>query len=216
MFKKAGVVSLVLFTTLAGSAGVAGAEGISEKMGKGAVKGAVQGAKEQVNVGDVTQGAKQVTKGVLDGAADAAPLITSQIVNQANVNKKAMGKTARTVTGQAVAGAVDSGTSSMVEAIGPDGDGPMANAMVGMTERLTAAIVRGIKAESPDVKLEIPVWTYAVFFALGGLSTFLLFMGMLLLYLAFSRRTALVPAAAPAAAAPPQIPATLQPYPGAT
>ena len=195
------IASFVLLTALAGSVSIAHAEGITEKVGKGAVKGAVKAVKEQIDVGDVTQGAKQVTKGVMDGAADAAPLVTSQIVNQANVNKKAMGKVARTVTAQAVAGAVDSGAAEMVDAIGKKGDGPMADAMVAMTERLTAAIVRGVKSETPDIKLDIPVWKYVIAFVLGGVSTFITAMGMLLLYIAFARRRERAPAAEPVAVA---------------
>lgn len=190
--------SVVVWAALIGLAGSAYAEGITEKAGKGIAKGAVKGAEQELDADKITKGAKQVTKGVLDGAADAAPMVTSQIANQANVNKKALGKVARQVTADAVAGAMGTTEAEIKKEIGKGGEGPMADALVALTERLTAAVVRGIKSET-DVQVHIPTWTFVLAFVAGGVSTFVCGLGLLLLYIAFQRRR--VPVATPATAA---------------
>jgi hypothetical protein len=177
--------SLIVLAALMGPGGSAHGQGIVEKAGKDAGKGAVKGVQQELSADQLTKGAKQVTKGVMDGAADAAPMVTSQIVNQANVNKKAMGKVARQVSGQAVAGVLDVAGSEMFEALGEKGDGPFANTMVAMTERLTAAIVRGVKSETD---FHVPVWPYVLAFVAGAISTFLCGFGLVLLYVLFQRR----------------------------
>lgn len=211
------LASLVLSIVVLGGAPSARAAGIPETVGKGAVKGAVKAVQEQVTVADLTKGAKEVIKGAVDGIGTAVPRVARRIVDQADTDKDAMGSVARTVTGEAVAGAVEGGNAELVEAIGRKGDGPMADALVAMTERLTGAIVRGLKAETPEVHLVSPVWKYAAAFALGGVATFLTALGMLLLYIAFARRRTpllVAPEASPGdgQAAPPHA----QPAPGTT
>ena len=181
------VVVLVAFGVALG--GVARADGIVQNASKEAAKGAVRGVAQEANSGNLVNGAKQVTKGMMDGVSDAAPQMTSQIVNQANVNKKTMGKVARTVTGQAVAGAVDAGASSLSQALGADADSKVADAMVALTERMAAALVRGIKSEA-DVKIHVDAnpWMIVLGVGIGAAATLVCSAGMLLLYLAFTRR----------------------------
>lgn len=191
MTNKGLIATLVLGAVVA-LGGAARAGGIVENAGKEATKGVVKGVQQAVDTGNLTRGAKQVTKGVIDGAADAAPLVTSQIANQANINKKAIGKVARQVAGDAAAGAIGATASQMQRSIGEDGEGPMADAMVALTERTAAALVRGIRSELPDYKIHIPVWTYVLAFGAGALSVLVSCAGIFLLYLLFSRRRAVV------------------------
>ena len=77
-----GASIIVFCTALFSFAGKVQADGVVQNAGKDMVKGAVKGAQQEINAGDVTRGAKQITKGVLDGAADEAPLITSQLATR--------------------------------------------------------------------------------------------------------------------------------------
>lgn len=181
---------LVLVLTLGGLSGSAYAEGVVQGASKDAAKGAIKGvAQELNNSGNLVHGAKQVTKGVVDGVSDALPQATSQIVNQANVNKKAMGKVARTVTSQAVAGAVDATVDQVNRALGEDADGKLAENMAAMTEKMAAALVRGVRSELPDPpRIQINPWPMVLGVVIGAFSTLFCAGAMLLLYLAFQRR----------------------------
>lgn len=205
---------LVIFVCVAwlGQGGAARAEGLVEKASKNAAKGVLKGAAQEINTEEVVRGAKEVTKSVIQGAADAAPQVTSQIANQANVNRKALGRVARQVTSDAVSGAVDVTMSEVQRELGPHGDGPLAVALTATTERLVAGMVRGVRSEahfSPPDNLEarmerltaavvrgaasqmsFSVWPYVLAFVIGGISTLLCGVGLMLLYLLFQRRRA--------------------------
>ena len=99
-------MAAVLCSVVLGLSGSAYADGIVQRASKDAVKGAVEGAKKELQSPEVPKSAKQLTKSVAEGVADAVPLVTSQAVNQANVNRKTMGKVAREVSGDAAAGMV--------------------------------------------------------------------------------------------------------------
>jgi hypothetical protein len=69
------------------------------------------------------------------------------------------------VTTDAVAGALGMTMAEVKKEIGKDGDGPLANAMVAMTERLTAAIVRGARSE---MQFHYPMWPVVLAFVYYG------------------------------------------------
>jgi len=201
-------VTMAVWMALLGLTGIVHAEGgIVQSASKDAAKGAIKGVQQEMNSGELVKGAKEVTKSMIQGAADAAPLVTSQIANQANVNKKAIGKVARQVSTEAVAGAFGATVREVDEALGQKGDGPLATALVAMTERMMAAAVRGIVAEGrmdpataekltaaavrgATSEMHFSVWPLVLAFFLGGLSTFLFGFGLMLLYLLFQRKRA--------------------------
>ena len=195
-----------------GSLGAAHADGLVKGASKEAVKGAVKGVQQELDAGSLTNGAKQVTKGVVDGVSDAAPQVTSQIVNQANVNRKEMGNVARQVTRDAVGAALGVGMREMNQALGDKGDGPLADTLVATTERMTAAATRGIVSEMQSkVHVDINPWPMVLGFVLGGVAAVVCGMGFLLLYLLFQRRRVpvleRVPVQEAAPHTPPPIPA---------
>lgn len=207
---------LLLLTMLSvimiGAPGAVRADGIVQNASKEATKGAVKGLAQEANSANLVQGAKQVTKGMIDGVSDAAPQVTSQIVKQANVNKATMGKVARTVSGQAVAGAVDATASGLTRALGEDGDGKLADAMAAVTEKVAAALVRGIKSEIQVPEIKISPWPMVIGVLIGAFSSLFCAAGLLLLYLAFQHRRPAAPAqpaaqqSTPASGTPPATP----------
>lgn len=206
MVNRTIVAALACFLTL-GISQTAVAEGIVQSASKDAAKGMVKGMQQELNTGTVIDGAKQVTKGMLDGVATAVPTVTSQVVKQSNINRKQIGNVARTVSADAVSGVMDTGVHELREALGKHGDGPLAETMAATSERLMAATVRGIVAEArmdpataeslsaamvrgamSQVHFQIPVWTYMVAFMLGCFSTLICGVGLMLLYMLFQRR----------------------------
>ena len=172
-----------------GGISAARADGIVKSASKEAVKGAVKGVQQELDAGNLTRGAKEVTKGMVDGISDAAPQMTSQIVNQANVNRKQLGRVARQVTGDAVDAAVGVGMREMGEALGEKGDGPLADTLVATTERITAAATRGIVSEiQSKVHVSISPWPMVLGFILGGVSSVICGLFFLLMYVLFQRR----------------------------
>jgi hypothetical protein len=157
--------------------GVFAGNGIVQNASKDAAKGAINAAEQNLDAGKVAKGAKQVGKGVLDSAADAAPLLESQLFHQADKNKRLVGNLA----GQVTRDVMVAGTEEMERALGSDGKGPLANAMTATAERVTDAALRGVVAQ-------LSGWTLVAAFVLGGLSTLLFGGALLLLYLAFTRR----------------------------
>jgi hypothetical protein len=197
--KPALLAMLAVVSVTLGSLGGAYAEGVIQKASKDVGKGLVKGVEQEIEAADLTKGAKQVTKGVLDGVSDAVPQVTSQMLNQANVNRKTMGKVAATVANQAMASAVDASIDEMTRSLGRKGDGPLADAMTATTERVVGGLVRGVKAET-DFKIDLGPWPLVIGLVLGALSTVALASFLLLLYLAFQRRRVQViePVPAPA------------------
>lgn len=193
MYKAA----VVFWVVLAGSTG-AYADGVVKNASQDAAKGIVQGVKEEVGKTDVNKGAKDVGKGFTTGAADAVPALTNQMIKQAKQDRKAIGQVARTMTTQAVAGVVDVTNQNLLEQLGKDGDGPMANAMVGMAERVSAAIVRGASSEMHFKVSYPPVWPLALAFVIGGFSTLVFGIGLMLLYILFQRKRVVVAEPTPA------------------
>lgn len=206
MVNRTIIAALTCFLTL-GFSQNAVAEGIVQSASKDAAKGLVKGMQQELNSGTVIEGAKQVTKGMLDGVATAVPTVTSQVVKQSNINRKEIGNVARTVTADAVSGVMDSGVHQLREALGKNGDGPLADTMAATSERLMAATVRGIVAEAhinpataealsaaavrgamSQMHFQIPVWSYMVAFMLGCFSTLLCGVGLMILYMLFQRR----------------------------
>ena len=172
-----------------GSLGTADAEGLVKGASKEAVKGAVEGVRQELDAGGLTRGAKEVTKGVVDGVSNAAPQMTSQVVNQANVNRKEIGGIARQVTKDAVGAALGVSMREMNQALGEKGDGPLADTLVATTERMTAAATRGIVSEiKSKVHVRISPWPMVLGFVLGGVSAVVCGMAFLLLYMLFQRR----------------------------
>lgn len=204
-------VAVLLCTVVLGLSGSAHGEGIVEKASKDAVKGAVEGAKKELQSPEVPKSAKQVTKSVAEGVADAVPLVTSQAVNQANVNRKVMGKVARQVSSDAAAGMVGAIARTVNDAV-VNGDGRVGDAMAATTEKVTAAAVRGLTSQvqfdpadpklrdamaatteriaaaavrgaTSEMHFNFRVWPLVLAFILGGISTVLCSAGVLLLYL---------------------------------
>ena len=172
-----------------GGISAAHADGIVKSASKEAVKGAVKGVQQELDSGNLTRGAKEVTKGMVDGISDAAPQMTSQIVNQANVNRKQLGNVARQVTRDAVGAAVGVGMHEMNEALGEKGDGPLADTLVATTERVTAAATRGIVSElQSSVHISISPWPLVLGFILGGVSSVICGLFFLFMYVLFQRR----------------------------
>jgi hypothetical protein len=220
MVKRA-IAVLACFMTL--GVAQARADGVVENASKGAARGAVKGVQQELNTGTMIEGAKQVTKGMLDGVANAVPTVTSQIVKQSNVNRKQLGNVARTVTGEATSGLISSSARELQESLGKNGDGPLADTMAATSERVMAATVRGIVTEAridpataqnlaaaamrgalSEVHFQIPVWTYLIAFLLGSFSTLLCGVGLMVLYMLFQRRrTEVVAAPVPAVHARP-------------
>lgn len=182
-------------------------DGVVENASKNAIKGAVKGVGQEISSGNLTMGAKQVTKGMVDGVADAVPLVTSQMANQANVNKKAIGNVARQVSADAVSGAVDATAQKLDKALGENGDGPLANTLTATTQRVTAAAARGfvqelriepaaaeklsaaaVRGAMSEIHLDFRVWPIALAFVLGGVSTLFCGLGLMLLYILFQRK----------------------------
>lgn len=219
---KAVLVCMVVL----GLSGSAYAEGIVQKASKDAVKGAVEGAKKELQSPEVPRSAKQLTKSVAEGMAEAVPLMTSQAVNQANVNRKTMGKVAREVSGDAAAGMVGAITRKVNEAV-VNGDGRVTEAMAETTEKVTAAAVRGVTSQlsfdpadpklrdamaatteriaaaavrgaTSEMHFNFRVWPLVLAFLLGGIATVLCSGGVLLLYLLALRLRAARTETAPA------------------
>lgn len=181
--------------------------GVVQNASKDAVKGAMKGVQQQLSPGDLVNRAKDLTKGVADGVADAAPRITSQVLNQASVNRKAIGQVARQASDAAVAGALDATTRQLGESLGPSADRPLAATLTAMAEKTTAAATRGVVAElRPDSRtmetltaavvrgavselhFHVSIWPLILAFTLGGISTLLCGLGLMLVYLLFERR----------------------------
>src|SRR5262245_52685772 len=144
MLNKLLPAALVLSITGLGMIGNVRADGVVQKASKDAAKGAIKGVQQELNTGELVQGAKEVTKGMVDGISNAVPMMTSQILKQTDVNKKAIGHVARQVSTQAVSGALGAAVHEMDESLGRKGDGPLAEAIAATSERVTAAAVRGI------------------------------------------------------------------------
>lgn len=219
MTLKSGLmVTMVLAGLL--SASVGQADGIVQNASKDVAKGAIKGLQQEMNSPGLVNSAKQVTKGMVDGMADAAPLVTSQVANQANLNRKAIGNVARQVTVDAAAGMMGVTMHEMKRELGAKGDGPMADTVVALSERMTTANIRALASElRPDpatvekltaasvrgamsemnFNFHLPVWPLALAFALGGLSTLLCGVGLMLLYILFQRRRDAVPVPVPVA-----------------
>jgi len=207
MSNKSKATVLIFWGVLLGVSGDVYAQGLVQKASKEAVKGAVKGVGQEINSADITRGAKQVTKGMIDGVSDAVPTVTSQMVNQANVNKKAIGKVARQVSTEAVQGAVGASVREMNQALGKSGDGPLVDTLAATGEKVTAAVVRAIIAEArmdpvtaeklsaafvrgarSEMQFNFSIWPLALAFVLGGLSTVLCGFMLMLLYILFQRR----------------------------
>jgi hypothetical protein len=215
MLRKSLTVVVVVLSMVLCSAGSLRAQGVVQNASKDAVKGAIKGAKQEMQSPEVPPAAKQITKSVVDGVAEGVPLVTSQMANQANVNRKAMGKVARQVTSDAIGGALDATVRGMGEALGKDGEGPLAESLVAATEKNTAAVVRGIKSEMnvnvtddkiaastekiaaaavrgamSQIHFSFPFWSFLLAFVLGGITTLACGFGLVLLYIAFQKRRA--------------------------
>ena len=204
--------AVVLLTGILGFGGVVHAEGgIVQNASKDAVKGAVKGVQQELNQGETVQGAKQMAKGMIDGVSNAVPTMTSQMVNQANVNRKAMGQVAGRVSADAAAGAVGATVSALDKALGKNGEGPLADTMAATNEKVVAAVVRGIKSEiqvdgktteqltaaavrgaMSEMHFNISVWPIVLAVILGGLSTLLFGVGLMVLYMLFQKRREVV------------------------
>lgn len=198
---------LAAMTVLGWSAWVQAQGGLVQKASKEATKGALKGAQQELNSGQFVNNAKQVTKGIIDGIADSAPLMTSQILNQANVNKKTIGKVARQISSDAVSGALSTSVKEVNQALGEKGDGPLADTLSATAERVTQAAMRGVVAEIhldpatterlaasvvrgavSEIHFNFRPWPLVLAFVLGSVSTLLCGIGLMLLYLLFQRR----------------------------
>lgn len=212
MWTKSLAALAVFSMVVLGLAGDVRAEGVVQSASKDAAKGMIKGVKQELAAPEVPNTAKQMTKEMVRGVADEAPLVTSQIANQANVNRKAIGKVARQVSSDAVAGAFGATVSEVNEALGEQGDGKLAVTMAATAEKVTAASIRGLVSEirvdpktmeslsaaavrgaASEMHFNIPVWSFLLAFILGGVATLLCGVGLMLLYLLFQRRRAPVP-----------------------
>jgi hypothetical protein len=192
------------------------ADGIVQNASKDAAKGAVKGVQQEMNNPELVKGAKEMAKGMVDGVSNAVPTMTSQMINQTNVNRKALGNVARTVTKEAVAGVINESTHSMEAALGKDAEGPLATTLVASTEKVTAAVVRGLASEikvdpataeklsaaavrgaMSEIHVQIPVWSMLIAFVLGGFASLLLGGGLMVLFMLFQRRRAVAVEPAP-------------------
>jgi hypothetical protein len=208
-------VSMALAIALIGASAPADAQ-IVQKASKEAAKGLVKGIEQEIQSPQIVEGAKQVTKGMVDGVANAVPLVASQVTNQANTNRKALGNVARQVTSDAASGMLGATVKEVTRALGPKADGPLADTLTATSERLTSANVRALVAElKPDpatyeklsaamvrgavseMNFNFSVWPLVLAFVLGGLSTLLFGFGLMLLYLLFQRRREHAPEAVP-------------------
>jgi hypothetical protein len=204
---RSSIIATLACFMLLGVVRNAAADGVVQSASKDAAKGAVKGVQQELNTGTMIEGAKQVTKGMVDGMSAAVPTVTSQLVKQSNINRKQIGAVTRTVTSSAVSGVMTSGTQEIQEALGKRGDGPLAETLAATSERVTAATVRGIIAEArmdpataealaaatvrgalSQVQFRIPVWSYMVAFMLGCFSTLVCGVGLMVLYMLFQRR----------------------------
>jgi hypothetical protein len=180
---------------------------VVQRASKEAAKGALSAAKEQVPPGELVNRAKDVTKGVAEGAADAVPQITSQFLNQCNRDRRAIGHVARQVADDAVGGALAATVQEADRALGPDGDGPLARTLAATLEKTTAASMRGLvtqihldpqtveqltaagmRGAVSELPLHFRVWPYVLVFILGGFATFICGLGLTLLYLLFENK----------------------------
>ncbi len=206
MHTKSYISWLVLLIGVLGGSAVY-AEGIVQKASKDVAKGAIKGAQQELNSEELIQGAKQVTKAMVDGAANAAPLVTSQVVKQTDINRKTVGKIARQVSSDAVVGAVGATVHEVDAALGKNAEGPLADTMTATSERVTAGIVRGVVSELhidgtttekiaaaavrgavSEMHFNVPVWSFLLAFVAGSVATLLCGVGLLLLYILFQRR----------------------------
>jgi len=160
---------------------------MAEKVGKDATKGSVEAVKESVGSGGLTKGAKEITKGVLDTTAKVAPAIEAQVIRQANTNKTAIGGVAQEVSKDAVNGFIPASAQQIELALGPHGDGPLADTLSATTERLVASAARGARSE---LHFGFGVWTLVLAFALGGMSALLCAVLVTCAYVVFQRRSA--------------------------
>ena len=163
--------------------------GIIKQAGKDATKGTVEAVKESLDTRQLTKGAKQVTKGVLDGVSNAVPLIGSQVAHQADANKKMIGGVAEEVSQDAVKGVFGASVTEVNSALGAHGDGPLADTLAATTERLTASAVRGATSQ---LHFGFSVWPLVLAFVIGGVSTLFCGIGLMLLYMLFQRRQTVV------------------------
>ncbi len=208
MLNKTLLSGIVQWTLILGLASrVWGEGGVVQSASKAAAKGAVKGVQQQLSPGEIVNRAKDVTKGVADGVADAVPRITSQFLNQVRVNRNAVGQVAREASAAAVAGALDATTRELGQTLGPSADRPLAEAIASMTERTAAAATRGLVSELhmdpstmetltaaavrgavSEMHFHVSIWPLVLAFTLGGVSTLLCSLGLMLLYLLFDRR----------------------------
>jgi hypothetical protein len=198
---------MVLLTVFLGSLTSTHAEGLVQSASKEAVKGVVKGIVQQLNPGEIEVKTKEATKGAAEGLGDVTPMITSQILNQANVNRKAIGSIARQATTEAFSGALDATVREVNQTLGPKANGPLAEAMAATTERTVAAATRGLLSEVnldpaatekisaavvrgavSELHFQFPIWSFLIAFVLGGFSTLLCACGLLALYLLFTHK----------------------------
>ena len=163
--------------------------GVVQKATKDATKGSVEAVKESVGSADLTKGAKDVTKGVLDATVREAPAIEAQVVHQANASKTAIGGVAQEVSKDAVNGIVSASAAQLEIALGPHGDGPLADTLAATTQRLMASAVRGASSE---IHTGIGVWALLLVFVLGGFSTVLSGIIITVLYITIPRRRSII------------------------
>lgn len=212
MLRKSMTVVVALAVVLGFLASVR-ADGVVQNASKDAVKGAIKGAKQEIQSPEMPPAAKNIVKGMADGMAESVPLITSQMANQANVNRKVIGKTARQVSADAVGGALDATVRGVGAALGKDGEGPLAESLTAATEKNTAALVRGLKSEMnfnvtddkvaastekiaaaavrgamSQIHFSFPFWSFLLAFLLGGFATLACGFGLTLCYILFQRR----------------------------
>lgn len=214
MLRKS-LTGLVALAVLLGSLASVWADGVVQNASKDMVKGAIKGAKQEIQSPEVPPAAKNIVKSMADGMAESMPLITSQMANQANVNRKAIGKTARQVTSDAVGGALDATVRGVGAALGKDGEGPLAESLTAATEKNVAAAIRGFKSEMnlsemddkvaastekiaaaavrgamSQIHVSFPFWSFLLVFLLGGFATLACGFGLTLCYVLFQRRRA--------------------------
>src|SRR5262249_31855408 len=125
MMNKLLVMSIVACAFLIHNPAPSHGEGLVQKASKDAVKGAAKGVEQEVSTGNLATGAKEVAKAMTDGLANSVPIVTSQIANQANVNRKAIGNVAREVSSDAVGGAMSATLREVSGSLGKSGDGPL-------------------------------------------------------------------------------------------
>lgn len=214
MLRKSLLAVMVLSLVL-GSLSSVRADGVVQNASKDMAKGAIKGVKQEIQSPEVPPAAKNIVKNMADGMAESMPLMTSQMANQVNVNRKALGKAARQVTSDAVGGALDATVRGVGAALGKDGEGPLAESLTAATEKNVAAAIRGFKSEMnmsemddkvaastekiaaaavrgamSQIHFSFPFWSFLLAFMLGGFATLACGFGLTLCYFLFQRRRA--------------------------